>query len=433
MAILDVLEYFDPTGEIMIMKLPEDGSSELRLGTQLVVQESQTAVFFRDGRALDAFEAGRHTLQTRNLPLLAGLLGLAFGKSPFRTYVCFIATKTFYNLGWGTPTAVAFRDADLRMVNLRAYGSYAVRITKPRAFLTTIVGTRGIETTFALSEYLRSIIVARYTAVVGEQMKSILDLPRLYSSISAGVKNAVREDFAQYGMELVDLLIEAITPPPEVQEMINKATGIEAQNVGKYQAIAAADALRTAAARPGGGGPIDAGMGAGLGLGMGIAMANQFRQATGGMAGGGAVGDPGVAGVVPVAPGMAAAVPVPAVPQPPAAPPQPPPAPPPPAPAAEPAQSRPTAALGVKCPSCRAVNRPGAKFCTSCGATCTPPQPPPAQETIACDKCGTKCPKGSKFCSTCGDPFNPCPRCGTDNAVGAVFCRDCGGGMKQGA
>jgi membrane protease subunit (stomatin/prohibitin family) len=111
--------------------------------------------------------------------------------------------------------------------------------------------------------------------VLGKTLKSILDLPLQYSTIAQGVKQATADDFGQYGIELVDLLVEAITPPPEVQEMINRATGVAAQEPDKYRAIAAADALRDAARNPGGAGE---GMGLGAGLGMGMAMAKGMAE-----------------------------------------------------------------------------------------------------------------------------------------------------------
>ena len=274
---MNVIEFFDDSGEIVVAKIPQEGSGEFTVGSQLVVQESQTAVFFRDGQALDAFTAGRHTLATRNLPFLTRLIGLDFGKSPFRAYVYFLALKTFTNLGWGTPTPVIFRDTDFRMVTLRAHGVYSIRIGKPRTFLLTMVGTKGLETTYALQEFLRQLIVAKFNQILGDNLKSILDLPVEYGNIAALVKEGVRAEFEQYGIELVDLMVEAITVPPEVQEMINRATGVAAQDVFKYQAIASADALRDAALNQGGAG---AAMGTGLGLGMGLAMAQQMAGAS---------------------------------------------------------------------------------------------------------------------------------------------------------
>jgi membrane protease subunit (stomatin/prohibitin family) len=273
-----VIEFLDDSGEIMIVRQPQQGSGEFTLGSQLVVQESQVGVFFRDGQMLDAFQAGRHTLVTQNLPLLARLIGAPFGgKSPFRAYVYFVALKTFVNLGWGTPTPVLFRDSDFRMVSLRAHGAYSIRITQPRVFLNTLVGTRGLETTHALEEFFRTVIVSRLNKVLGERMKSILDLPAQYSHIAVDVKEAVRADFNQYGIELVDLLVEAITVPPEVQQMMNKATGVAAQDAEKYRAIAVSDALRDAAQNPGQtGGAMGAGIGLGVGLGMAKTLADEL-------------------------------------------------------------------------------------------------------------------------------------------------------------
>ncbi len=280
MAILDIIEFFDESGEIMISRVPEDGSGEFRLGSPLIVQESQLGVFFRGGQAHDSFEAGRHTLAAQNLPLLEKVIGLPFGgKSPFRAYVYFVSLKTFPNLGWGTPTPVTFRCKDLRMVTLRAHGAYSMRIREPRTFMNTLVGTRGLETTFDLEDFFRTIIVGSLNTQISEQMESILDLPSRYRSIAMAVKQAVRGEFEQYGIELVDLIVEAITVPTEVQEMFNRAAGIAAQDIEKYKGVAMADAMRDAAQNPGGPGQ---GVGMGMGLGVGFGMAKQFADQMGG-------------------------------------------------------------------------------------------------------------------------------------------------------
>ena len=277
MPILDIIEFFDESGEIMVAKIPYEGSGEFRLGSQLIVHESQTAIFYRDGQSLDDFGAGRHTLSTQNLPRLGRFIGASFGgKSPFRSYVYFVATKTFVNLGWGTQSPVMFRDTDFRMICLRAHGAFSVRIVKPRTFLNTLVGTRGMETTFAVEEFFKSLIVSRFNESVGAIMKSILDLPAHYNTIALKTKDAVSIDFEQYGIQLVDLFIQAITPPPEVQEMINRASGVAAQDADKYSAIAVADAIRDSARNPGG--LAGEGLGAGIGLAMGIGMAQQVAR-----------------------------------------------------------------------------------------------------------------------------------------------------------
>lgn len=271
---MQVIEFFDNTGEIIVTRFPFQGSGEFQLGSQLVIQESQVALFFKDGRALDLFHPGRHTLITQNLPLLVDLCGLPFdGKSPFRCLVYFISTKTFINLNWGTPSPVLFRDTDFHMVNLRAHGVYSIRIRDPRIFLQTIIGTRGLQTTYALEEYFRTIIVGKLNEVLGRVMKSILDLPAQYSQIVHEVKQVIHAEFEQYGIELVDLLIEAITVPDEVQLMINRAAGIAAQDTDKYRAIYAADAMLEAAKNQGG-----EAMGKGISLGLGMETAHQIQQ-----------------------------------------------------------------------------------------------------------------------------------------------------------
>ena len=277
MAILDVIEFLDDRGEIIVKKMPERGSGAFSLGSQLVVQESQVAVFFRDGQALDDFRPGRYTLSTQNLPLLGKIIGAPFGgKSPFRCYVYFLATKTFINRGWGTQAPVLFRDADFRMLSLRAHGAYSIRIVKPRMFLNTVVGTKGIEYTYDVEQFFRSVIVSRLNEILGSEMKSILDLSVLYNTIALKTKDAVAADFDQYGVQLVDFLVQAITPMQDVQEMINRAGGVAAQDSEKYKAIAAADAMRDAAKNPGG--AAGTGLGAGMGLAMGLGMAQQVAQ-----------------------------------------------------------------------------------------------------------------------------------------------------------
>lgn len=277
MSLFDLIEFLDDSGKVIVRKMPQVGSGAFRLGSQLIVQESQVAVFYRDGQAFDQFEAGRHRLSTHNLPMLGAVIKLPFGGlSPFRCYVYFVATKTFINLGWGTKSPVLFRDTDFRMISLRAYGAYSIRIVRPKVFLNTLVGTRGMETTDAIEDFFRSVIVSRLNEVLGSTMKSILDLASLYGTIALKTKTAVAADFEQYGVELVDLLVQAITPPPEVQAMMNRASGVAAQDTDKYRAIAAADAMVDAAKN--GNGIAGEGVGAGVGIAMGFGLAQQMSQ-----------------------------------------------------------------------------------------------------------------------------------------------------------
>lgn len=199
----DVVEYLDPTGEVMVARVPEKGSGDFTIGSQCVVQDNQLAVFYADGKMADQFTAGRYTLSTMNLPVLKTLTKIAFkGKSPFRAYVYFVNLKMFIDMGWGTPEPITFRDSELKMVNLRAYGTFSVRIVDHVRFLNTIVGTQGMENTSDINHYLRGIVVSRFVRTLPEMLTTVIDLASEYQNIEVGVKSVTRDDFAQYGLEL---------------------------------------------------------------------------------------------------------------------------------------------------------------------------------------------------------------------------------------
>ena len=128
----EIIEFLDDTGKEIVHRVPESGSGEFRLGSQLVVRESQEAVFFRDGKAMDVFGPGRHTLTTQNVPLLAELVDVVFeGKgSPFRAEAYFVNKKTFTDMKWGTKEPIIFRDKELSMVRLRAFGIFSMKVVE---------------------------------------------------------------------------------------------------------------------------------------------------------------------------------------------------------------------------------------------------------------------------------------------------------------
>jgi membrane protease subunit (stomatin/prohibitin family) len=272
-----VIQYTDPTGDVMVARMPSEGTADLNSGSQLIVQDGQFAVFYHDGKPADGFRAGRFSLETQNLPILSKLLNLAtFGSSPFRSYVMFVALKTFTNMGWGTSSPILFRDSEFKIISLRAHGVFSIRIGAREVFLQTIVGTQRMETSSAIKAFLRSIISSRLAQVLPEVLTTVVDLPKHYQTIAAKVKNSVRDEFEQYGLELVDLLIEAVTLPTEVQDAINRAAGSRAlgiEEIDRYERVARSDALRDAAKIPSSG--ADA-MTAGVGLAAGMQMAKSM-------------------------------------------------------------------------------------------------------------------------------------------------------------
>ncbi len=277
MAILDVIEWVDQGSNEIVHRVPEYGSGEFRLGSQCIVRDSQVAVFFRDGKALDTLPPGRHTLSTQNIPILAGILSLPFGhKSPFRAEVVYVSLKEFLDMKWGTPQPIIYRDTDLGVVRLRSFGTYAMRVVDPQLFVNTIVGTQGVFHAEEIGNYLRSIIVQQLTVLMGQVMKSVLDLAVMYEQLALGTKTAVADQFAAYGLQLDTFQIGAITPPDEVQAKIDERSSMGVLgNLDQYMKYRTAQAIGDAANNPGEGGSA---FGAGIGFGLGSQAASAMRQ-----------------------------------------------------------------------------------------------------------------------------------------------------------
>ena len=286
---IEVIEWKDDSGREMVWRF--SGGGELKLGAQLVVSENQWAVFFRDGKALDTFSAGRHTLTTANVPLLTRLTGLPFGgTSPFRADVYYVAKKVFTGMKWGTREPVVFRDVELAMVRLRANGNFAARVTDPQLFVNQIVGSQDRYGVEAIEGYLRDVIVARLNDVLGSTLKTIFDLPQHYDELAEALKGRVAGDFSKYGLEMTDFFVGAITPPDEVQKVIDERTGMAAvgdQNT--YLKFKAAQAMGDAAKNPSGDGGAAAGIGLGVGAGIGLTVAGMIKDAMAPGSGGTAV------------------------------------------------------------------------------------------------------------------------------------------------
>jgi membrane protease subunit (stomatin/prohibitin family) len=225
MALIDVIQHPSERSDEMVFRVPQQGAGEFKFGSQLIVREGQAAVFFRDGKALDTFGPGRHTLNTNNLPLLTGLMGVAFGgATPFTAEVYFVSLREFSDLRWGTAQPVAFRDTDFGMVRLRAFGGYSIRIIDPQLFVQQVVGSRGAYTTGLIEDYLRGVIVNEFNDMLGAVHTSLLDLPGQTAELAAAMRNALADDFRRIGLDLTSFQIVAITPPDDVQRRIDERT-----------------------------------------------------------------------------------------------------------------------------------------------------------------------------------------------------------------
>ncbi|HJX38591.1 MAG TPA: SPFH domain-containing protein [Anaerolineae bacterium] len=346
--VFDVIEYFDATGREMVHRIPEQGSGDFRIGSQVIVRESQQAVFFRDGKALDVFGPGRHTITTANVPLLVDLIGKVFsGETPFKAEVYFVNMREFVDQKWGTPEPVALRDTDLGMVRVRAFGTYSMQVKDPQLFVNKIVGTQGLYFTNDIDNFLRSMIISNLSDILGEIRKSLFDLPSLYNEISAGTKAKAQDNFNTLGIDLKTLFVSNISPTEETAKAIDERAAMGAiGNMQAYLQFKTARAVEQAAmaSGEGGGGFAQMGAGMGAGVGMGAMMAGMMGQAMQG--GAAAVG------------GAAAAT--------------------------------------MACPSCGNPIPVNAKFCNHCGAK--------IGQSMICANCKADIPAGSKFCPNCGNP-----------------------------
>jgi len=265
----------------MVVRVPESGAGDFRLGSAVIVRESQAAVFYRDGKALDVFGAGRHQITTANLPLLAGLLKMATsGKDMFTAEAYFVNLVEFTDWKWGTPEPVTLRDQDFGIVRLRAFGNYSVQVTDPQLFVTKIVGTgRGYQTN-QIEDYLRGMIIARFSDLLGESKIPVLDLPGMQDEIAAAVRAKLTDDYDALGLVLKTFFLQNISMPEEVQEAIDQRASMGAiGDMQKFTQYQAAQAMRDAAQQEGGGGLAGAGLGLGAGAGLGAMMGQTMGQA----------------------------------------------------------------------------------------------------------------------------------------------------------
>jgi membrane protease subunit (stomatin/prohibitin family) len=354
MALFDLIEHPNEQPGEIVRRVPEHGSGEFRLGSQLIVREGQRAVFFRDGKALDVFGPGRHTLSTNNLPLLTALIGLPFGgQSPFTAEVYFVSMREFTDMKWGSPQPMVYRDSELGMVRLRAFGTYSMRVADPQLFVNQVVGTRGAYTTGQIDEYLKSVVISEFTDILGHVQTTLLDLARMTRDLADTTRNALAADFERLVLPLPSFQIGAITPPEEVQRRIDERSGMAALgDMGTYTQYQAAQAMREAAQNPSGG-AAGTGVGLGAGIGLGQAMAAAFQRA------GQQPSEPSSQGTQGAAAGAAAA------------------------------------GGTMTCPHCGNTIPANAKFCPECGQ-------PVAAATKVCPKCGTENPANAKFCTNCG-------------------------------
>ena len=270
---VDVIQWNEPEDGMLAYRYPME-DMEIQNGGQLTVRESQLALFVDEGKIADVFGPGLHTLTTRNLPLLTDLKNWDKDfESPFKSDVYFFSTRLQIDQKWGTSTPITIRDEEFGAVRLRAYGIYAYRISNPRSFFTQVSGTRGSYFVSELEGQLRNTIVGRTTSTLAGSDIRFLDMAAQQTELGQKIAENVKPAFTALGLELEQFVVENISLPDELQEVMDQRIGVNmAGDLGRYTQFEAAQALGVAAANTGGA----AGMG--MGLGAGAALAQSMRQ-----------------------------------------------------------------------------------------------------------------------------------------------------------
>lgn len=276
---IDIIEWVDDSDDTIVWKFPRY-QNEIKMNAQLTVRESQVAVFMNEGVIADVFPAGRYELSTQNMPLMTTLKGWKYGfNSPFKADVFFVSLRQFTNQKWGTKNPIMIRDAEFGPVRLRAFGSYAFQVLDAMVFVKEIAATNPRFTVDDIKDQLRNLAVARGMDAIAESKVPILDLASNYDEVSTFIQTKISPEFEELGLRLTKFLIENISLPTEVEQMLDKRSGMGIiGNLGAYAQFQAANSMEKAADNPNGGGLMGAGVGVGLGAGMAGQMGQVFQQ-----------------------------------------------------------------------------------------------------------------------------------------------------------
>ena len=404
MAIADVLKY-EGDNSTFVWKHPIEDFNSL---TQLIVHDSQEAIFMLNGEILDIFGAGRYTLETQNIPKIGKLLKRTTGdKTPFHCEVYFVNKTEQMSIKWGTDSRVEFIEPTYGFpISIGASGEMTLRAEDSKRLLLKLVGTEKYLSQARLVSYFRSFLMTKVKSYIAQTIKAqkinIFEIDEKLEELSSNLLKMLIPDFADYGVSLERFFVmNVVKPDGESQyekfkslhfrqyadvmeaklrqqvsvidaETSARKTVIESQALATkraqegytYQQERGFDVAERVAQNEAVGQFTNLGVGLGTMAGVGGAVAGTV---------GGAMKD----------------------------------------------------ALGgtqSKCPSCGAVVVNGAKFCNECGQKIAPVQ----VETVVCPNCNNTVAKG-KFCPECGYKFiSVCPKCGVSVVPGAKFCNECG-------
>ncbi|MDE7205809.1 MAG: SPFH domain-containing protein [Lachnospiraceae bacterium] len=385
MAIVEVVKY-DGDPNVFAWKYP---SEDLGTWTQLIVNESQEAILFKEGVAFDVFQSGRHTLDTKNIPILNKIVNLPFGgRSPFTAEIWYVNKLFNLDIKWGTASPVQIQDAKYGIfVPIRSNGVFGIQIDSSMKFLTKLVGTMTEFDEKSVIKYFRGMYITKVKDIISSYVVkkkiSVLEINAYIDEISSYMKECIEPEMSEYGIKLVSFYVNEISVPeddPAVKKLTDAlAKKAEMDIIGyNYQQERSFDTMESAVKNESMGAvPF---MGAGMGIGMGTGVGGMMASAMSGIA-------------------------------------------------SQMLFHNHSESIG--CPKCHAKMNQGQRFCGSCGYDMQKNTEANSKKIIIkCVKCGAEN-SGSKFCVECGKKYNPCPKCGQDMEEGAASCDLCGYGASR--
>jgi len=373
---------YEGQNDVLAWKYPSD---ELGTWTQVIVNQSQEAILYKSGKALDLFGAGRHTLKTQNIPLLGKLAKIPFkGETPFKAEVWYINKLVDLDVKWGTMDPIQLQDPKYGVfIPVRSFGQFGIQIVDSRKFLVKLVGTAKRFDKQTLVKYFRGIVMTKIKDLISEYLVlkriSVLDVNAYIDDISEEVGEHINDTFKKYGVEVHEFMVNSINVPEDDSAVMKLKAALakraEMNIMGySYQEQRSFDTMDKAAANEGSGSGL---MNAGMGLGMGAAMGQSFGKQMGTI--GGVIG------------------------------------------AEEKKEAQ------VKCPKCSTENPASAKFCLGCGHNLKKATAAPQAGQKECPECKALNPQNGKFCSSCGSKMElVCKECNHKLLPGAKFCPNCG-------
>lgn len=268
---IDIIEWLEPSQNEVLCHRFARSDNEIKNGAKLIVREGQAAAFVKEGQLADVKLPGMYTLDTNNMPILSKVLGWKYGfESPFKCEVYFVSTKQWTDQKWGTANPIMVRDPEFGPIRVRAFGSYAFKVSDAAVFIRELVATDPSFEAYEVTNQFRNAIVSKFIDTVGAAKIPMLDLAGNYEKLGKLALDKLAPDLAMMGVKLTQFYVENISLPPEVEAALDKRSQMSVLgNLDQYTKFQTADAIRDAANNPNG----NAGLG--VGLGAGVAMGQQ--------------------------------------------------------------------------------------------------------------------------------------------------------------